>query len=221
LNAAARQLLKAALSMLKFAPHKEKFFDLFKQAAENALSGARALKQMLEHYDNPQESWKKIKDLEHEGDRITHRTIRSLNQTFLTPIDAEDIHALITALDNVMDAIEAAAARMILFRIDQPTTEAKELSEIIVTSAEQLVKAVSHMPRLDDIDEYCIEINRLENTADDIYRKAISRLFENGENGTAPLEVIKWLDIYEILESATDRCEDVANTLETVGLKNS
>ena len=204
--------------MFNFAPHKEKFFDLFKQAAENALAGARALKEMLEHYDNPEESWRTFKDLEHEGDRITHRTIRSLNQTFLTPIDAEDIHALITALDNVMDAIEAAASRMVLFRIDEPTAEARELSDIIVTSTEQLVKAVSHMPRLDDIDEYCIEINRLENTADDIYRKAIGRLFENG---TPPLDVIKWLDVYEILESATDRCEDVANTLETVGLKNS
>jgi uncharacterized protein Yka (UPF0111/DUF47 family) len=147
--------------MFNFAPHKEKFFDLFKQAAENALAGARALKEMLEHYDNPQDSWKKIKDLEHEGDRITHRTIRSLNQTFLTPIDAEDIHALITALDNVMDAIEAAASRMILFRIDEPTVEARELSDIIVTSTEQLVKAVSHMPRLDDIDEYCIEMTSI------------------------------------------------------------
>jgi len=204
--------------MFNFSPHKEKFFDLFKQAAQNALNGARALKEMLEHYDNPQESWKKLKDLEHEGDRITHRTIRSLNQTFLTPIDAEDIHALTTALDNVMDAIEAAASRMVLFRIDKPTVEAMELCETIVTSTEQLVKAVSHMPRLDDIDEYCIEINRLENTADDIYRKAISQLFENG---TSPMDVIKWLDIYEILESATDRCEDVANILETIGLKNS
>jgi len=176
------------------------------------------LKEMLDRYENPQDSWKKLKDLEHEGDRITHRTIRSLNQTFLTPIDAEDIHTLTTALDNVMDAIEAAASRMVLFRIDKPTAEAKELCETIVTSTEQLVKAVSHMPRLDDIDEYCIEINRLENTADDIYRKAIGQLFENG---TSPMDVIKWLDIYEILESATDRCEDVANTLETIGLKNS
>lgn len=204
--------------MFNFSPHKEKFFDLFKQAAQNALDGARALKEMLEHYDNPQDSWKKLKDLEHEGDRITHRTIRSLNQTFLTPIDAEDIHALTTALDNVMDAIEAAASRMVLFRIDKPTAEAKELCDTIVNSTEQLVKAVSHMPRLDDIDEYCIEINRLENTADDIYRKAIGQLFENG---TSPMDVIKWLDIYEILESATDRCEDVANILETIGLKNS
>jgi predicted phosphate transport protein (TIGR00153 family) len=179
---------------------------------------ARALKDMLDHYQNPQESWKKIKDLEHEGDRITHRTIRSLNQTFLTPIDAEDIHALTTALDNVMDAIAAAASRMVLFKIDRPTSQAQELCEIIVTSTEQLVKAVSHMPRLDDIDEYCIEINRLENAADDIYRKAIASLFENSAE---PLDVIKWLDIYELLESATDRCEDVANILESIGLKNS
>jgi predicted phosphate transport protein (TIGR00153 family) len=204
--------------MFKFSPHKEKFFDLFKESAQNALAGARALKEMLDHYENPQESWKKIKDFEHEGDRTTHRTIRSLNQTFLTPIDGEDIHALTTALDNVMDAIEAAASRMILFKIDRPTIQAQELSDIIVTSTEQLVKAVSHMPRLDDIDEYCIEINRLENAADDIYRKAIGSLFENG---ASPLEVIKWLDIYDLLESATDRCEDVANILETIGLKHS
>jgi uncharacterized protein len=204
--------------MFKFVPHKEKFFDLFKEAAQNALEGARALKDMLDHYQNPPESWKKIKDFEHEGDRITHRTIRSLNQTFLTPIDGEDIHALTTALDNVMDAIEAAASRMILFKIDRPTSQAQELCEIIVTSTEQLVKAVSHMPRLDDIDEYCIEINRLENAADDIYRKAIASLFQNGAE---PLDVIKWLDVYELLESATDRCEDVANILETIGLKNS
>ena len=204
--------------MFKFSPHREKFFDLFKQSAENALAGAKALKEMFERYDNPQESWKKLKDLEHEGDRLTHRTIRSLNQTFLTPIDAEDIHALTTALDNVMDAIEAGASRMILFKIDRPTEEALELSEIIVTATEQLVKAVSHMPRLDDIDEYCIEINRLENAADDIYRKAIGSLFSDG---SSPMDVIKWLDIYEILESATDRCEDVADILESIGLKNS
>lgn len=204
--------------MFNFVPHKEKFFDLFKESANYGLEGAKALQVMLEKYDNPQDSWKKIKDIEHECDRTTHRTIRSLNQTFLTPIDAEDIHSLTTALDNVMDAIEAAASRMILFKIEKPTTEALELCEIIVSSAEQVVKAVSHMPRLDDIDEYCIEINRLENAADDIYRKAIGNLFNNG---TSPMDVIKWLDIYEILEAATDRCEDVANILETIGLKNS
>ncbi|MBI4529221.1 MAG: DUF47 domain-containing protein [Deltaproteobacteria bacterium] len=204
--------------MFKFNPHREKFFDLFKEAAENALAGARALKEMFETYDNPQESWKKIKDLEHEGDRVTHRTIRMLNQTFLTPIDAEDIHALSTALDNVMDAIEAAASRMVLYKIDKVSPEALELCEIIVTSTEQMAKAISHLPKLDEMDDYCIEINRLENAADDIYRKAIGDLF-NEER--PPLEVIKWRDVFEILESATDRCEDVANILESIGLKHS
>jgi hypothetical protein len=204
--------------MFKFSPHKEKFFDLFKQSAENALAGARALKEMLERYEDPQEWWKKLKDLEHEGDRITHTTIRSLNQTFLTPIDAEDIHALTTALDDVMDAIEASASRMVLFKIERPTAEAHELAGIIVAATDQIVKAVSHMPRLDDVDEYCIEINRLENAADDIYRRAISGLFDGHH---APMDVIKWLDIYENLEAATDRCEDVANILESIGLKNS
>ena len=142
--------------MFNFAPHKEKVFDLFKEAAENALAGAKALQEMLDRYDNPPESWKKIRDFEHEGDRTTHRTIQSLNQTFLTPIDAEDIHALTTALDNVMDAIEAAASRMVLFKIDRPTTQAQELCEIIVTSAEQLVKAVSHMPRLVFSAAFCL-----------------------------------------------------------------
>jgi predicted phosphate transport protein (TIGR00153 family) len=164
--------------MFNFSPHKEKFFDLFRQSAENTAQGAKVLNEMLDHYDNPQESWKKLKDIEHEGDRITHRTIRSLNQTFLTPIDGEDIHALTTELDNVIDAIEAAASRMVLFKLDRPTPEALELCETIVTSTEQLLKAVSHMPRLDDIDEYCIEINRLENTADDIYRRAIGNLLQ-------------------------------------------
>jgi predicted phosphate transport protein (TIGR00153 family) len=204
--------------MFRLIPREEKFFDLFKDAAQNALAGAKALKEMLDHYDNPQESWKKLKDLEHEGDRLTHQTIRMLNQTFITPIDGEDIHALSTALDNVMDAIEAAASRMVLYKINKIPADAKELSAVIVSSTEQMVLAISRMPKLEDIDSYCIEINRLENTADDIYRKAIASLFE-GERPA--LEVIKWLDIYEILESTTDRCEDVANILEGIGLKNA
>lgn len=204
--------------MFKFIQNREKFFDLFKEAAQNALAGAQALEEMLDHGNNFEGAWKRIKEIEHEGDRLTHRTIRMLNQTFLTPIDAEDIHALATALDNVMDAIEAAASRMVLYKIAKIPPAAQELSEVIVTSTEQLVKAISHMPRLEDIDDYCIEINRLENTADEIYRKAIGTLFDGEPH---PLDVIKWQDIFDILESATDRCEDVANILESIGLKNS
>jgi predicted phosphate transport protein (TIGR00153 family) len=204
--------------MFKFVPNQDKFFDLFKEAAQNALVGAKALKEMFDQGQNYQESWKKIKDIEHEGDRLTHKTIRTLNQTFITPIDSEDIHALATALDNVMDAIEAAASRVVLYKITTIVPEALELSNIVVTSTEQLVKAISHMPKLEDVDAYCIEINRLENAADEIYRQAIGALFEQER---PPLDVIKWQDIFDILESATDRCEDVANILESIGLKNS
>ena len=204
--------------MFRFIPHREKFFDLFKEAAQNALGGSKALKEMFDHYRDPQESWKRIVDFEHEGDRITHRIMRMLNQTFITPIDREDIYALTTALDNVMDAIEAAASRMVLYKIEAVAPEAKKLTGIIVTSAEQMVKAVSHMPRLEDVEEYCIELNRLENAADEIYREATAALFE-GER--PPLDVIKWKEIYEILETTTDRCEDVANIVESIALKNA
>lgn len=204
--------------MLRLIPHKEKFSGLFKEAAQNALEGARALKEMFDHYRDPQDSWKRIVNFEHEGDKITHRIMRMLNQTFITPLDREDIHALTSALDDVMDAIEAAASRMVLYKIERVTPEAKKMCEIIVTSAEQMVEAIAHMPKPEDVEEHCIEINRLENAADEIYREATAALFE-GE--PPPLDVIKWKEIYEILETATDRCEDVANIVEGIALKNA
>lgn len=204
--------------MFQSVPRQQKFFDLFKEAAQNALAGAQALKEMFDHYRDPQESWKRITDFEHEGDKITHRIMRMLNQTFITPIDREDIHGLTTALDNVMDAMEAAASRMVLYKIDEVTPEAKRMCGIIVTSTEQMVKAVSHMPKLEDVEGYCIEINRLENAADEVYREATAALFD-GER--PPLGVIKWKEIYEILETATDRCEDVANIVESIALKSA
>jgi predicted phosphate transport protein (TIGR00153 family) len=204
--------------MFGLIPRGEKFFNLFQEAAQNCLEGAKALKDMFHDFSDPARSWKKIVDLEHEGDRLTHGTLRTLNQTFLTPIDREDIHALTTALDNVMDAIEAGAARVVLYKIEKITPVAKKLSTIIVNSAEQMVEAVSRMPKLEDTEDYCIEINRLENAADEIFRQGIASLFD-GE--LPPLEVIKWKDIYEILESATDRCEDVANIVESIAVKNA
>jgi len=204
--------------MFNFIPHQEKFFDLFKEAAQTVLEGAKTLKQMLDRYDNPEETWKKLSDLEHDGDRITHRILRMLNQTFITPIDREDMYALTTALDNVMDSIEAAASRMVLYKITEIPPQAKELGDVIVEATEQLVKAVFHMPKLEDIEHYCVEINGLENTADHIFRQAIAGLFDGAHS---PMDVIKWRDIYEVLEETTDRCEDVANVLESIALKNT
>jgi hypothetical protein len=204
--------------MFRFIPQQVKFFELFKEAAQNVLESARALQEMFDDYRHPQESWKKIIDFEHEGDRITHRIMRMLNQTFVTPIDREDIYALTTALDDVVDSIEAAASRMVLYKIDKVVPEARKLCAIIVTSAEQIVHVVSRMPKLEDVEDHCIELNRLENAADETYREAIAGLFD-GERPA--MDVIKWKEIFEILETTTDRCEDVANIVEGIALKNA
>jgi predicted phosphate transport protein (TIGR00153 family) len=200
-------------------PREEKFFEFFRVAAENILSGAKVLVQMTdEQRGDFEERWRQLEEFEHEGDKITHQIIRKLNRTFITPIDREDIHSLTVALDDVMDLIEAAAARMALYKIKQPTEEARALAHLILKSAEQIVRAVSNLERMDDVMEHCIEINRLENAADDVCREAIAKLFDSGHD---PIDVIKWKEIYETMETATDRCEDVANIVETVALKNT
>lgn len=205
--------------MFRLIPREEKFFDFFKEAADNILEGAKALVQMTDEQGGDlQERWKRLEDFEHEGDKITHQIMRKLNRTFITPIDREDIHSLTVALDDVMDLIEAAAARMCLYKIKQPTEEARKLAQLILKSAEEIVKAVSNLERMDDVMEHCIEINRLENVADDVCREAIAGLFDSGHD---PIEVIKWKEIYETMETATDRCEDVANIVESVALKNA
>lgn len=205
--------------MFRLIPREEKFFEFFEKAANNILEGARVLVQMTEEGGaNFQERWKRLEELEHVGDKITHQIIRKLNRTFITPIDREDIHSLAVALDDVMDLIEASASRMSLYKIKQPTEEARKLAHVILKSAEEIVKAVSNLERLDDVMEHCIEINRLENMADEISREAIADLFDKGHD---PMDVIKWKEIYETMETTTDHCEDVANIVESVALKST
>lgn len=205
--------------MFRLIPREEKFFEFFEKAATNILEGAKVLVQMTDEPGSDfQERWKRLEDLEHVGDKITHQIIRKLNRTFITPIDREDIHSLAVALDDVMDLIEASAARMSLYKIKQPTEEARKLAQVILKSAEEIVKAVANLERMDDVMEHCIEINRLENMADDISREAIAGLFDKGHD---PMDVIKWKEIYETMETATDRCEDVANIVETIALKST
>jgi predicted phosphate transport protein (TIGR00153 family) len=204
---------------VRIIPKEEKFSDYFEQAAQNILRGAETLKTMMDLYLHPEESAKKLKDLEHEGDKITHEIVKKLNQTFITPIDREDIYSLTSALDDVLDLIEAAADRMVLYKIASPTPEARELSNIIYESSQEIEKAIVLLRGLDEVYyKHCVEINRLENAADRITRDAIARLFQ-GEY--SPYEVIKWKEIYETLEAATDKCEDVANIIESVILKHS
>jgi hypothetical protein len=204
--------------MFNLIPREEKFFEMFMEAAHNIQSAARSLVQMFGAFEITEESWKTLEDFEHEGDKITHRILRKLNRTFITPIDREDIHRMTTALDDVMDMIEASGSRLVMYKVKQATPAARRLADLIGRSADQIVKAVEHMPQFEHVQEHCVEINRLENEADNASREAIAALFEEG---AAPLEVIKWKEIYETLETATDRCEDVANIVETIALKNA
>jgi phosphate transport system protein len=191
-------------------------FGLFREVAANVLAAAKALQEMFEQYRDPQAKWEGIETLERRGDELTHRIVRRLNETFITLLDRADLHALTSRLDDVVDGIEAVASRMVLYRIPEPTPAARELVGFIVASAEQIVEAMSRMPRFADVEKICVEINRLENVADHVYRQAIASLFE-GDRPTADL--IKWKEIYELLEATTDRCEDVADVVEGIALK--
>lgn len=201
-----------------FFPREESFFDLFLEAAKNIHEAGRLLKAMVENYDKPPEMARQIKDKEHEGDRLTHELIKRLNKTFLTPFDREDIHALASALDDVLDLIEGAADRMVVYKIEKQTPEARQLADLIYQSTKIMVEGVGSLRKLHAILPHCVEINRLENEADRVSRDAVARLFAEQHD---PIFIIKWKEIYETLEEATDRCEDVANVLEGVALKNA
>ena len=202
----------------RFFPRSEKFLEMFIEAARNIHQGALAFQQMLEDFHGTDEQWRAVEEYEHEGDKITHRILRRLHQSFITMVDREDIHKLAVALDDVIDLIEASAARMATYRVVKPTPEALRLAGIIVRCSDRIVRGVTGLPRFEAIQEHCIEINRLENEADEVSREAIAALFVEE---VPALDVIKWKEIYETMETATDRCEDVANILEEIALKHS
>jgi predicted phosphate transport protein (TIGR00153 family) len=205
--------------MFGLIPKEEKFFALFKDMTANIIEGAKLLKDMMDNYDDPQGSQKKIKDIEHKGDQITHDIIQKLNKSFVTPLDREDIYALAAALDDIIDLIDASAIRFIMYNVEKPTQEAKELAFIIVKSCEAVARAVAQLGgKFEHIAESCVEVNALENEGDRVCREAISRLFDEEKD---PIQLIKWKEIYEILERATDKCEDAANILESVVVKNA
>jgi len=206
---------------VRFLPRDEKFYEYFEACAKKVLEAATQLDDMFRNFRDVQVKAKQIKDVEHEGDVITHNTIEMLNRTFVTPLDREDIHDLITSLDDVLDYIEACAERSFLFKIDKVTEDAILLCGILLKAVKEVDRAVNqlrHIKRGDAIMKHCIEINRLENEGDYQNRAAVAKLFEPHNN---PLEVIKWKEIYETLENAIDRCEDVANVLEGIVLKNA
>ncbi len=203
-----------------FIPREEKFFEFFEGSARNAVQAAEKLKQLVDTWENIDETVSEIAELEHEGDRITHQIMEQLHRTFVTPFDREDIALLAHSLDDVTDFIHAASDAMLIYKIDRPSQRAKELADIIVQAAAEVERALPQLRRraqLKQVLERCVEINRLENMADRVFRSAVGELFDDSKDIA---HVIKWREIYEHMESATDRCEDVANVLEGVALKH-
>jgi predicted phosphate transport protein (TIGR00153 family) len=206
--------------MFSLLPRETVFFDLFEEAARNAHVGALALQDLLNDFCNVPEKVKKIKDIEHAGDKITHTTIEKLNQTFITPIDREDIHELICRIDDILDLIDTAVSRIVLYKIEKPTDDAKALAKVLVHATKiitELVPQLRNLKQTDALIQQCIAVHTQENEGDRIEQHALAALFENGHD---PTTIIKWKDIYEDLEAATDRCEDVANVIEGIVLKN-
>ena len=202
-------------------PKDTNFYDLFERGAEKVYEGAELLAELVKDFTNVPLKAKRIKDVEHEADLITHETIEKLNKTFVTPLDREDIHGLITSLDNILDHVEAAADKFSLYRIPEVQPDAVVLADILIHSVKEVQITIGRLRSLKDADlilKHCIEINRLENEGDFVYRTAIAKLFEQGGD---PLNVIKWKEVYDSIENAIDSCEDVANVIEGVTLKNS
>jgi predicted phosphate transport protein (TIGR00153 family) len=202
----------------KLIPQEEGFFTLFIRQAENVAAGAKALVEMLSRFEEPVADARRIKDIEHVGDTITHDLITRLNQTFITPFDREDIHELSSKVDDVLDLTDAAAGRMVLYRVKAVRPGVVELAQILETATREILEAVRVLGKQDHILSHCIEINRLENEGDRISRALIALLFEDEKD---PVEIIKWKEIIEAIETAIDKCEDVANVIEGVTLKQA
>jgi uncharacterized protein len=204
---------------MRLIPRETKFFRMFRDVSENLTEGASLLHDILKNPQDLPVRINRLQEIEHRGDDMTHDIIRMLNQTFITPFDREDIHALTSSLDDVLDYVNSAATRMKLYRITTPPPTAAVLAELIVKQSQELSKAVSlleaeHQKVLD----HCVVVNQLENEADRISRQAIAELFEYEKD---PIQLIKIKELYEVLETATDKAEDAANVLEAVVLKSA
>lgn len=205
----------------RFLPREEDFFSLFERHAALAVEGAKQFAKLAGGGENVKAMAARIKEIEHEADVVTHTCVERLHTTFITPIDRDDIHRLITRMDDVMDFVESASERIALYDLRDMTPEVKALADVLVRATESVAIAVGGLRDLRKtqvILDACIEVNRLENEGDEILRNAVATLFREA---TDPLLVMKWKEVYEALESATDRCEDVANIIEGVVLEHA
>ena len=204
---------------LSLIPKEKKFFAFFEQSAQNAVKITQQLKDMVYVWENVKERVSIINDLEHQGDAITHQIFEQLHRSVITPFDREDIALLAHSLDDVADSIHAAADAMLLYRVAHPTNRAKELADLVVQAVTEVEKAVSEIHDRfgrKELMRRCVEINRLENLGDSVYRSAMAELFDDS---TDIPSLIKWREIYTHMESVMDRCEDIANILEGVAIK--
>jgi uncharacterized protein len=201
-----------------FAPRDRAYFELFEEAGRNIQLSAELLDTLLSDYPDNKHLAQEIRDCEHEGDRITHEILNRLNHTFVTPIDREDILALASALDDIVDYIEEVADYLGLYKIEAPMDQAIKLADVIKRASEQIAEAMPLLRGFKDISSYTVEINRLENEGDKITREAIASLFDGGID---PMVVIRWKDLFERLEAAIDATEHVAHILEGIVIKNS
>jgi uncharacterized protein len=205
--------------MVRLIPRDTKFFDLFAEMAGNLGDGARLLKRTLDDFKDIESRVQQLKSIEHRGDELTHNVLTKLNQTFITPIDREDIHRLASSLDDVLDFVYAAGVRLIMYKITHAPEAASLLAEVVVKQCDQLSEAMGKLEKkYDSVLQNCVEINRLENEADQIARASIALLFEKEKD---PISLIKLKELYEVLETATDKAEDAANVLEGVVLKST
>lgn len=205
------------MSRFRLIPREEKFFEDFKAMADQLRAGAIMLQEMFASDPPIADKAHEIKEAEHKCDFLTHAIIQRLNKTFVTPIDREDIHSIARALDDVMDAIDDAAALIPLYRIQTIRPGARELTHVIVQQTEQVRKAIEALEARNGVLAFAVEINRLENEADRYHHKAVGQLFDEERDA---ITVMKWKEILDLLEDATDRCEDVANLVENVVVKH-
>lgn len=207
------------MAKFSFIPREEKFYQLFEQMAKTMVMAAQEFKKLVDNWEDIDNMVNKITEIEHEGDTATHQIMYQLNRTFVTPFDREDIALLAHSMDDVIDLIQAAADTMLLYKVEAPGQRAKELAENILLITTEVQNAVPQLKQRGDVPKmlkFCVEINRLENVADKIFRAALTELFEDTVDIA---DIIKWREIYHTMEAATDKCEDVADVLEGVTLK--
>src|SRR3989440_1382195 len=202
----------------RILPREEGFFDLFVEQAENIHAGAAALVKMLSHYTGVPEQVQSIKAIEHQGDDIAHNVLTKLNQTFVTPLDREDIHELCSQLDDVIDLIDAAASRFVLYRVTSVREGTVDLVKVLLAATSEVTAAVQNLGTPEKAMSHCIEINRYENDSDRICRTLIAKLFDEESEA---VQIIKWKEIFEVIETAVDKCEDVANVIEGIVIKSA